>query len=78
MPAQAASAAAGRRPVLDVSAAFRDDCARRAHGQVSTRGKDQLLTHDKGSNISWVDYGIAAIDEPEESAHIRERSTVGS
>ena len=25
-------------------------------------GKDQLLTHDKGSNISWEDYAIAAVD----------------
>jgi uncharacterized protein len=37
-------------------------------------GKDQLLTHDKGSNIS---YAIAAVDELEKRAHIRERFTVG-
>jgi uncharacterized protein len=40
-------------------------------------GKDQLLTHDKGSNISWEDYAIAAVDELERPAHIRERFTVG-
>jgi putative NADH-flavin reductase len=40
-------------------------------------GKDQLLTHDKGSNISWEDYAIAAVDELEKPAHIRERFTVG-
>jgi len=40
-------------------------------------GKDQLLTHDKGSNISWEDYSIAAVDELEKPAHIRQRFTVG-
>jgi hypothetical protein len=40
-------------------------------------GKDQLLTNDKGSHISWEDYAIAAVDELEKPAHIRERFTVG-
>lgn len=40
-------------------------------------GKDQLLTHDKGSSISFEDYAIAAVDELEKPAHIRERFTVG-
>ena len=40
-------------------------------------GKDQLLTTDKGSSISWEDYAIAAVDELEKPAHIRERFTVG-
>jgi uncharacterized protein len=40
-------------------------------------GKDQLLTHDKGSNISWEDYAIAAADELEKPANIRQRFTVG-
>jgi putative NADH-flavin reductase len=40
-------------------------------------GKDQLLTHGKGSNISWEDYAIAAVDELERPAHFRERFTVG-
>jgi uncharacterized protein len=40
-------------------------------------GKDLLLTHDKGSNISWEDYSIAAVDELEKPAHIRVRFTVG-
>ena len=40
-------------------------------------GGDQLLTHDKGSSISFEDYAIAAVDELEKPAHIRERFTVG-
>jgi uncharacterized protein len=40
-------------------------------------GKDQLLTNDKGSHISWEDYAIAAVDELEKPAHIRQRFTVG-
>ncbi len=40
-------------------------------------GKDQLLTNDKGSSISFEDYAIAAVDELEKPAHIRERVTVG-
>jgi uncharacterized protein len=40
-------------------------------------GKDQLLTHDNGSNISWEDYAVAAVDELERPAHIRQRFTVG-
>ena len=40
-------------------------------------GKDQLLTSDKGSSISFEDYAIAAVDEIEKPAHIRERFTVG-
>ena len=40
-------------------------------------GKDQLLATDKGSSISWEDYAIAAVDELEKPAHIRERFTVG-
>jgi putative NADH-flavin reductase len=40
-------------------------------------GKDQLLTTDKGSSISWEDYAIAAVDELENPAHIRQRFTVG-
>ena len=43
----------------------------------SRLGKDQLLTTDKGSSISWEDYAIAAVDELEKPAHIRERFTVG-
>ncbi len=40
-------------------------------------GKDQLLANDKGSSISFEDYAIAAVDELEKPAHIRERFTVG-
>ena len=32
-------------------------------------GKDQLLTNDKGSSISWEDYAIAVVDEIEKPAH---------
>jgi len=40
-------------------------------------GKDQLLTTDKGSSISWEDYAIAAVNELEKPAHVRQRFTVG-
>jgi uncharacterized protein len=40
-------------------------------------GKDQLLVNDKGSSISFEDYAIAAVDELEKPAHIRQRFTVG-
>jgi putative NADH-flavin reductase len=40
-------------------------------------GGDQLLTNDKGSSISWQDYAIAAVDELEKPAHVRQRFTVG-
>lgn len=40
-------------------------------------GKDQLLTNDKGSSISFADYAIALADEVEKPAHSRQRFTVG-
>jgi uncharacterized protein len=40
-------------------------------------GKDDLLVNEKGSSISWEDYAIAAADELEKPAHIRQRFTVG-
>ncbi len=40
-------------------------------------GKDQLLTNEKGSSISFEDFAIAMVDEIEKPAHIRERFTVG-
>ena len=40
-------------------------------------GKDQLLTRDRGSSVSFEDYAIAAVDELEKPAHVRERFTVG-
>jgi len=40
-------------------------------------GKDQLLANDKGSSISFEDYAVAAVDELEKPAHVRERFTVG-
>ena len=40
-------------------------------------GKDQLLTTEKGSSISFEDYAIALVDEVEKPAHSRQRFTVG-
>lgn len=40
-------------------------------------GKDQLLTTEKGSSISFADYAIALADEVETPAHSRQRFTVG-
>lgn len=40
-------------------------------------GKDQLLSNEKGSSISFEDYAIALADEVEKPAHSRQRFTVG-
>jgi uncharacterized protein len=40
-------------------------------------GKDQLLTNEKGSSISFEDFAIAAVDELEKPAHAQQRFTVG-
>lgn len=40
-------------------------------------GKDQLLTNEKGSSISFEDFSIAMVDELEKPQHHRERFTVG-
>jgi len=40
-------------------------------------GRDQLLTNDKGSSISFEDYAIALADEIERPAHRRQHFTVG-
>jgi putative NADH-flavin reductase len=40
-------------------------------------GKDELLSNEKGSSISFEDYAVAAVDELENPAHIRQRFTVG-
>lgn len=40
-------------------------------------GKDELLTSDKGSTISFEDYSIAMVDELENQKHSRQRFTVG-
>jgi len=39
-------------------------------------GKDQLLSNEKGSSISFEDFAIAAVDELEKPKHIRQRFTV--
>jgi putative NADH-flavin reductase len=40
-------------------------------------GKDQLLSNEKGSSISFEDYAIALVDELEKPGHSRQRFTVG-
>jgi putative NADH-flavin reductase len=40
-------------------------------------GRDQLLTNDKGSRISFEDYAIAMADEIEKPTQSRQRFTVG-
>jgi putative NADH-flavin reductase len=40
-------------------------------------GKDQLLTGEKGSTVSYEDYAIALVDELEKPVHSRQRFTVG-
>ena len=40
-------------------------------------GKDNLLSNEDGSRISFEDYGIALVDEIEKPQHSRQRFTVG-
>jgi uncharacterized protein len=40
-------------------------------------GRDQLLTNEKGSSISFEDFAIALADEIEKPVHSRQRFTVG-
>jgi uncharacterized protein len=40
-------------------------------------GKDELLTSEKRSTISYEDYAIALADEIEQPKHVRQRFTVG-
>lgn len=40
-------------------------------------GKDNLLSNDEGSRISFEDYAIALVDEIEKPQHSRKRFTVG-
>lgn len=40
-------------------------------------GKDQLLTHENSSSISFEDFAGALVDEIEAPTHIRQRFTVG-
>lgn len=40
-------------------------------------GKDQLLTGEKGSTISYEDFAVALVDELDKPAHSRQRFTVG-
>lgn len=40
-------------------------------------GKDQLLSNEQGSRISFEDYAVALVDELEHPVHRRQRFTVG-
>ncbi|KKW67448.1 3-beta hydroxysteroid dehydrogenase [Lampropedia cohaerens] len=40
-------------------------------------GKDNLLSSEQGSRISFEDYAVALVDEIEKPAHSRQRFTVG-
>jgi putative NADH-flavin reductase len=40
-------------------------------------GRDQLLTNDKGSSISFEDFAMATVDELEAPKHIKQRFTIG-
>ncbi|MBP2443521.1 NAD(P)-dependent oxidoreductase [Rhizobium leguminosarum] len=40
-------------------------------------GKDELLTSENGSSISFEDFAVALVDEIETPAHVRQRFTVG-
>lgn len=40
-------------------------------------GKDELLTTEQGSHISYEDFAIALVDELEQPTHIKQRFTVG-
>lgn len=40
-------------------------------------GKDQLLSNEQGSSISYEDYAVALVDEVENPVHRRQRFTVG-
>jgi uncharacterized protein len=40
-------------------------------------GRDQLLSDDKGSRISFEDFAVALVNEIEKPAHRRQRFTVG-
>ncbi|NTA37525.1 NAD(P)-dependent oxidoreductase [Agrobacterium salinitolerans] len=40
-------------------------------------GRDNLLSNDEGSRISFEDYAIALVDEIEKPQHSRQRFTVG-
>ena len=67
-----------RRRTSNGRSCRRRRCSSRASARASSRlGKDQLLTNDKGSSISFEDYAIAAVDELEKPAHVRQRFTVG-
>ena len=67
-----------QEPVLDWT--FLSPSAMFVHGERTGKfrlGRDQLLTNDRGSSISFEDYAIALADEIEKPAHSRQRFTVG-
>ena len=40
-------------------------------------GRDQLLSNEAGSSISFEDFAIAAVDELETPKHVKQRFTIG-
>lgn len=68
------------RKVSDIDWTFLSPSALFVEGPRTSKfrlGKDQLLTTDKGSSISFDDYAIAMVDELDKPAHSRARFTVG-
>lgn len=68
------------KTVDDLDWTFLSPSALFAPGERSGRfrlGKDQLLTTESGSSISFEDYAIAMADEIEKPQHLRQRFTVG-
>jgi hypothetical protein len=68
------------RGVSDLDWTFLSPSALFAAGERTGKfrlGKDELLTTDKGSSISYEDYAIALADEVEHPRHVRQRFTVG-
>lgn len=68
------------RRVQDLDWTFLSPSAMFVPGERTGRfrlGKDELLTGEKGSSISYEDFAIAMVDELEKPAHSRQRFTVG-
>ena len=68
------------RQVTDIEWTFLSPSAMFVPGErtgVFRLGKDQLLTNESGSSISFEDFAIAMADEIETPRHIRKRFTVG-
>src|SRR5690606_4690501 len=69
-----------RASVSDLDWTFISPSARFIPGERTGKfrlGKDQLLSNDSGSSISFEDFAIALVDELEKAAHVQQRFTVG-